>query len=151
MANKLPIMHNIRQTRNQPPSTSWCLRPNYWKTGRTTIILLCWPHGIQNQRQTSSSRKWCKSTYSRIYAGLQKQRSRGLSELTAAIRGKLDQHHQLNFQKKIFSRKELFDRQEEALLLPQLDSNKGVMFIPETTPATAIPVSKNTCLKGIKR
>jgi len=57
-----------------------------------------------------------KITYRRIYAALRDQTFYSLTELNSAIREKLDQHHHINFQKKIFSRQELFDSQEKALL-----------------------------------
>ena len=63
-----------------------------------------------------------KITYRRIYAGLRNDIFHSLAELNKAIRAKLDQHHQLNFQKKTFSRQELFDSQERALLQPLPES-----------------------------
>jgi transposase len=59
-----------------------------------------------------------KITYRRIYAGLRNDTFTSLAELNKAIRAKLNKHHQLNFQKKIYSRQELFDTQERALLQP---------------------------------
>lgn len=59
-----------------------------------------------------------KITYMRIYAGLRNETFHSLAELNQAIWAKLDQHHQINFQKKTFSRQELFTGQEKALLQP---------------------------------
>lgn len=64
-----------------------------------------------------------KITYRRIYAGLRNDTFTSLAELNKAIRAKLNQHHQLNFQKKIYSRQELFDTQERALLQPLPESS----------------------------
>ena len=57
-----------------------------------------------------------KITYMRIYAKLRNETFHSLAELNQAIWAKLDQHHQINFQKKTFSRQELFTGQEKALL-----------------------------------
>ena len=59
-----------------------------------------------------------KITYMRIYAKLRNETFHSLAELNQAIWAKLDQHHQINFQKKTFSRQELFTGQEKALLQP---------------------------------
>jgi transposase len=59
-----------------------------------------------------------KITYMRIYAGLRNETFHSLAELNQAIWAKLDQHHQINFQKKTFSRQELFTGQEKAVLQP---------------------------------
>jgi transposase len=59
-----------------------------------------------------------KITYRRIYAQIRNNTYYSLSELNKAIKEKLDQHHQLNFQKKTFSRQELFTTQEKQLLQP---------------------------------
>ncbi|TKC57596.1 hypothetical protein FBD94_20155 [Pedobacter hiemivivus] len=69
-----------------------------------------------------------KITYRRIYAALRNQTFHSLAELNRAIREKLDQHHQLNFQKKIFSRQELFDSQERALLQPLPESVYSIRY-----------------------
>lgn len=65
-------------------------------------------------------------TYRRIYALLRNEAFHSLAELNKAIREKLDQHHQLNFQKKTFSRQELFDGQEKGLLQPLAESPYSV-------------------------
>ena len=67
-----------------------------------------------------------KITYRRIYAGLRNDTFTSLAELNKAIRAKLNQHHQLNFQKKIYSRQELFDTQERALLQPLPESSYSI-------------------------
>lgn len=60
-----------------------------------------------------------KITYSRVYAKLRKQEFYSLRSLNRAILEKLEEHHLLNFQKKTFSRRELFE-QEEKMHLQQL-------------------------------
>jgi len=67
-----------------------------------------------------------KITYRRIYAGLRNDTFTSLAELNKAIRAKLNQHHQLNFQKKIYSRQELFEGQERALLQPLPESSYSI-------------------------
>ena len=67
-----------------------------------------------------------KITYRRIYAGLRNDTFTSLAELNKAIRAKLNKHHQLNFQKKIYSRQELFDTQERALLQPLPESSYSI-------------------------
>lgn len=59
-----------------------------------------------------------KIAYLRIYAKLRNETFHSLTELNAAIREKLEMHHQINFQKKTFSRHELFFQQEKTLLQP---------------------------------
>lgn len=54
--------------------------------------------------------------YRRIYAQLRNETFHSLAELNKAIREKLALHHQINFQKKTFSRLELFNAQEKPLL-----------------------------------
>jgi len=54
--------------------------------------------------------------YRRIYAQLRNEIFHSLAELNKAIREKLALHHQINFQKKAFSRLELFNAQEKPLL-----------------------------------
>jgi transposase len=63
-----------------------------------------------------------KITYMRIYAALRNETFYSLADLNKAIRGKLEQFHLVNFQKKVFSRRELFESQEKALLqaLPEI-------------------------------
>ncbi len=63
-----------------------------------------------------------KIFYRRIYATLRQETFRSLAELNKAIKAKLDSHHQINFQKKTFSRQELFDTQEKELLQPLPES-----------------------------
>jgi len=67
-----------------------------------------------------------KITYRRIYATLRNDTFHSLPDLNRAIRIKLDAHHQLNFQKKVFSRQELFDNQEKILLQPLPESTYQV-------------------------
>ena len=58
----------------------------------------------------------------RIYAKLRNQTFYSLKELNAAIMIKLNEHHQLSFQRKSFSRYELFHNNESALLQPLPES-----------------------------
>jgi transposase len=55
-------------------------------------------------------------TYRRIYALLRKTTFYSLEELNKAIQEKLEAHHQKNFQKKTYSRLELFNAEEKELL-----------------------------------
>lgn len=66
-----------------------------------------------------------KITYRRIYAGLRNDTFTSLAELNKAIRAKLNQHHQLNFQKKIYSRQ------------VYLTLRSGLFFNPYPNPLTA--------------
>jgi transposase len=57
-----------------------------------------------------------KITYRRIYAQLRNAIFYSLGEMNRAIQQQLAHHHQLNFQRKTFSRQELFTDQEKHLL-----------------------------------
>lgn len=57
-----------------------------------------------------------KITYRRIYAQLRNEVFNSLAELNQAIEQQLAHHHQLNFQRKTFSRQELFTEKEKPLL-----------------------------------
>jgi transposase len=59
-----------------------------------------------------------KLTYQRIYAPLRDRIFFSLNELNAAIKEQLIEHHHLPFQKKTYSRQELFTREEQPLLQP---------------------------------
>lgn len=56
-----------------------------------------------------------KMVYQRIYARLRNQTFLSLSSLNQAIREKLADHHSLNFQRKTFSRQELFEQEKSTL------------------------------------
>lgn len=86
-----------------------------WANHNNIALLAARPYKPKDKPSVENN---VKITYRRIYAALRNQTFHSLSELNAAIRDKLDQHHQINFQKKIFSRQELFDAQEKALLQP---------------------------------
>jgi transposase len=60
--------------------------------------------------------------YMRIYARLRNRIFTSLPELNAAIREKLAEHHLKDFQKKSFSRQEVFLNEEKHRLLPLPDS-----------------------------
>ena len=55
-------------------------------------------------------------TYRRIYALLRNTTFHSLAELNVGIMQKLEEHHRKNFQKKTYSRQELFVSQEQGLL-----------------------------------
>lgn len=63
-----------------------------------------------------------KITYRRVYAHLRNHTFHNLAELNLAIKEKLALHHQMNFQKKTFSRLELFTSQEAQYLQPLPES-----------------------------
>lgn len=90
-----------------------------WANHNNIALLAARPYKPKDKPSVENN---VKITYRRIYAALRNQTFHSLNELNSAIREKLDQHHQINFQKKIFSRQELFDNQEKALLqrLPEL-------------------------------
>lgn len=90
-----------------------------WANHNNIALLAARPYKPKDKPSVENN---VKITYRRIYAALRNQTFHSLSELNAAIRNKLDQHHQINFQKKIFSRQELFDGQEKALLQPLPDA-----------------------------
>lgn len=69
-------------------------------------------------RDKASVEGQVKITYSRIYALLRNDTYHSLAELNTAIREKLDSHHRKNFQRKTYSRLELFTSEEQALLRP---------------------------------
>ncbi|MEJ7831035.1 MAG: IS21 family transposase, partial [Segetibacter sp.] len=86
-----------------------------WANHNQIALLAARPYKPKDKASVENT---VKITYRRIYAGLRNDTFHSLSELNKAIRVKLDQHHQLNFQKKTFSRQELFDSQERTLLGP---------------------------------
>lgn len=90
-----------------------------WANHNNIALLAARPYKPKDKPSVENS---VKITYRRIYAALRNQTFHSLAELNKAIREKLDQHHGLNFQKKIFSRQELFDSQERALLQPLPES-----------------------------
>lgn len=63
-----------------------------------------------------------KITYRRIYALLRNETFQSLALLNKAVKEKLELHHQINFQKKTFSRLELFSDQEAQYLQPLPES-----------------------------
>ena len=84
-----------------------------WANHNNIALLAARPYKPKDKPSVENN---VKITYRRIYAALRNQTFHSLAELNKAIREKLDQHHQLNFQKKIFSRQELFDSEERVLL-----------------------------------
>lgn len=90
-----------------------------WANHNNIALLAARPYKPKDKPTVENN---VKITYRRIYAALRNHTFHSLAELNKAIQEKLDQHHQLNFQKKIFSRQELFDSQESALLQPLPES-----------------------------
>ncbi|WP_432710412.1 IS21 family transposase [Pedobacter sp.] len=90
-----------------------------WANHNNIALLAARPYKPKDKPSVENN---VKITYRRIYAALRNQTFHSLSELNKAIKEKLDKHHQLNFQKKTFSRQELFDSQEKALLQPLPES-----------------------------
>ena len=90
-----------------------------WANHNHIALLAARPYKPKDKASVENN---VKITYRRIYAALRNHTFHSLAELNKAIREKLDQHHQLNFQKKIFSRQELFDTQERASLQPLPES-----------------------------
>jgi len=86
-----------------------------WANHNNIALLAARPYKPKDKPSVENN---VKITYRRIYAALRNQTFHSLSELNKTIREKLDQHHRLNFQKKTFSRQELFDGQEKPLLQP---------------------------------
>jgi transposase len=84
-----------------------------WANHNNIALLAARPYKPKDKPSVENN---VKITYRRIYAALRNQTFHSLNELNSAIREKLNQHHQINFQKKIFSRQELFDNQEKAVL-----------------------------------
>lgn len=64
-----------------------------------------------------------KITYQRIYAPLRNETFKSISELNLAIGLQLKEHHQKNFQRKTFSRTELFESSEKPILNPLPESS----------------------------
>ncbi|RAJ29631.1 Mu transposase domain-containing protein [Pedobacter cryoconitis] len=90
-----------------------------WANHNNIALLAARPYKPKDKPSVENN---VKITYRRIYAGLRNQTFHSLAELNAAILEKLNQHHQLNFQKKTFSRQELFAGHEKELLQPLADS-----------------------------
>ena len=62
-------------------------------------------------------------TYLRIYAPLRNHTFHSLSELNAAVRKQIDWHNSLNFQGKSHSRRDIYEKEEKALLIPLPPTN----------------------------
>lgn len=90
-----------------------------WANHNNIALLAARPYKPKDKPSVENN---VKITYRRIYAALRNHTFHSLAELNKAIREKLNQHHQVNFQKKIFSRQELFDSQEKVLLQPLPES-----------------------------
>lgn len=90
-----------------------------WSNHNNIALLAARPYKPKDKPSVENN---VKITYRRVYALLRNDIFHSVSELNAAIREKIDKHHQLNFQKKTFSRQELFDNQEKELLQPLPES-----------------------------
>jgi transposase len=84
-----------------------------WANHNNIALLAARPYKPKDKPSVENQ---VKITYMRIYATLRQETFHSLAELNKAIRAKLEKHHQTNFQKKTFSRQELFDSQEKELL-----------------------------------
>ena len=84
-----------------------------WSNHNNIALLAARPYKPKDKPSVENN---VKITYRRVYALLRNDTFHSIPALNAAIREKIDKHHQLNFQKKIFSRQELFDSQERDLL-----------------------------------
>lgn len=94
-----------------------------WANHNHIALLAARPYKPKDKASVENN---VKITYRRIYAGLRNDIFHSIAELNKAIRTKLDQHHQLNFQKKTFSRQELFDSQEKSLLQSLPESSYSI-------------------------
>lgn len=84
-----------------------------WSNHNNIALLAARPYKPKDKPSVENN---VKITYRRVYALLRNDTFHSIPELNAAIRDKINKHHQLNFQKKIFSRQELFEGQEKDLL-----------------------------------
>lgn len=84
-----------------------------WSNHNNIALLAARPYKPKDKPSVENN---VKITYRRVYALLRNDTFHSIPELNAAIQEKINKHHQLNFQKKIFSRQELFDGQEKDLL-----------------------------------
>jgi transposase len=62
--------------------------------------------------------RYVSIVYTRVYSKLRNQTFFSLQDLNAAIRKYVDEHNQMLFQKKDYSRQQLFEREEKHLLSP---------------------------------
>lgn len=90
-----------------------------WSNHNNIALLAARPYRPKDKPSVENN---VKITYRRVYALLRNDTFYNIADLNAAIREKINKHHQLNFQKKIFSRQELFDSQEKDLLQPLPDA-----------------------------
>ncbi|MEC4115300.1 IS21 family transposase, partial [Myroides pelagicus] len=67
-------------------------------------------------KDKASVENMVKITYRRVYAKIRNETFYSLKSLNKRILEKLEEHHVLNFQKKTFSRKELFESEEKQTL-----------------------------------
>lgn len=71
---------------------------------------------IRSPKDKPSVENQVKITYRRVYAIIRNETFYSIQELNQGIRKALEAHHDINFQKKSFSRRELFTSQELPLL-----------------------------------
>jgi transposase len=86
-----------------------------WENHNSLGLLAARPYRPKDKPSVENN---VKITYTRIYATLRNETFHSLAELNRAILEKLELHHRMNFQKKTFSRQELFINREKALLQP---------------------------------
>lgn len=82
-----------------------------WSNHNNIALLAARPYKPKDKPSVENN---VKITYRRVYALMRNDTFHSILALNAAIREKIDKHHHLNFQKKIFSRQELFDSQERS-------------------------------------
>ncbi|WP_215236790.1 DDE-type integrase/transposase/recombinase, partial [Dyadobacter linearis] len=105
-----------RSSRYEPAFTDML---EQWANHNHIALYAARPH---KPKDKAAVENFVKITYRRIYAHLRNDTFHNLASLNAAIKEKLALHHQMNFQKKTFSRLELFTSQEAPHLQPLPES-----------------------------
>ncbi|WP_211302321.1 IS21 family transposase [Dyadobacter jiangsuensis] len=95
-----------RSSRYEPAFTDML---EQWANHNHIALYAARPH---KPKDKAAVENFVKITYRRVYAQLRNDTFHSLAALNAAIKEKLALHHQMNFQKKAFSRLELFIEQE---------------------------------------
>lgn len=83
-----------------------------WANHNQVALLAARPYKPKDKPSVENT---VKIVYQRIYALLRNDTFYSLASLNQAIREKLACHHGMNFQRKAFSRQELFEQEKEAL------------------------------------
>jgi len=84
-----------------------------WSNHNNINLLAARPY---QPKDKASVENMVKITYRRVYAKLRNEEFYSLKSLNKSILEKIKDHHALNFQKKTFSRQELFETQEKQTL-----------------------------------